>query len=84
MAAGVPVVATAVDGTPEVVEDGRTGLLVPPGRPAEAAQALLRMVRDDGLRERCVEEARRRLGRSFDIRAMVRDLDRLYSSLLQS
>lgn len=84
MASGAPVVATAVDGTPEVVEDGRTGLLVPPGRPAEAAQALLRMVRDDGLRERCVEEARRRLGRSFDIRAMVRDLDRLYSSLLQS
>jgi glycosyltransferase involved in cell wall biosynthesis len=84
MAAGVPVVATAVDGTPEVVEDGRTGLLVPPGRPDEAARALLRMAGDTRLRVRCVEEARRRLDRSFDIRAMVRDLDRLYLSLLQS
>ena len=84
MAAGVPVVATAVDGTPEVVEDGRTGLLIPPARPAEAARALLRMVREAGLRERCVAEARRRLDRSFDIRAMVRDLDGLYLSLLQS
>src|SRR4051812_17529119 len=37
MAAGLPVIATAVDGSVEVVEDGRTGMLVPPGRPSELA-----------------------------------------------
>jgi glycosyltransferase involved in cell wall biosynthesis len=83
MAAGVPVVATAVDGTPEVVEDGVTGLLAPPGQPGEAARKLLRMHRDAALRERCVAEARSRLGRAFDIHRMVRDLDELYLSLLQ-
>lgn len=82
MAAGVPVVATAVDGTPEVVEDGVTGLLVPPGRPDLAAGRLLELERDERLRRRCVEGARRRLDRSFDIRRMVRDLDKLYLSLL--
>ena len=82
MAAGVPVVATAVDGTPEVVEDGVTGLLVPPGRPDLAARRLLELERDEPLRRRCVEGARRRLDRSFDIRRMVRELDRLYLSLL--
>jgi glycosyltransferase involved in cell wall biosynthesis len=83
MAAGVPVVATAVDGTPEVVEEGVTGLLVPPGRPDLAAQRLLEMAGDRPLRRRCVEGARRRLDRSFDIRRMVRRLDRLYLSLLE-
>jgi len=40
MACGLPVVATRVGGTPEVVEDGRTGLLVPYGKPDELARAV--------------------------------------------
>jgi len=83
MAAGVPVVATAVDGTPEAVTDGETGLLVPPGRPELAARRLLELESDRELRRRCVEGARRRLDESFDIRRMVRELDRLYLSLLE-
>jgi len=82
MAAGVPVVATAVDGTPEVVHDGETGLLVPPADPQEAAVAILRMVRERALAERCAAEAGRRLSGEFDSRRMVRDLDDLYAELL--
>jgi glycosyltransferase involved in cell wall biosynthesis len=82
MAAGVPVVATAVDGTPEVVEHGVSGLLVPPGRPDLAARRLVELVRDERLRHRCVEQGRKRVGASFDIRRMLRELDRLYLSLL--
>jgi len=82
MAAGVPVVATAVDGTPEVVEHEETGLLAPPSDPQSAAEGLLRMVDDAPLRRRCVERARERLTAEFDIRHMVRDLDELYASLL--
>ena len=84
MAAGVPVVATAVDGTPEVVEDGVTGLLVPPGDPAAAAAALSRLFADDLLRRRCVDAARGRLVGDFDSRAMVRTLERIYLELLDS
>jgi glycosyltransferase involved in cell wall biosynthesis len=83
MAAGVPVVATAVDGTPEVVEHERTGLLVPAADPEAAAAAVVRLAREPGLARRCVENARSRLGREFDAREMVRALDRLYLELLE-
>jgi len=83
MAAGVPVVATAVDGTPEAVVNGASGLLVPPGRPELAARRLLELKGDEALRRRCVEGARRRLDESFDSRRMVGELDRLYRSLLE-
>jgi glycosyltransferase involved in cell wall biosynthesis len=45
LAMGCPMVATAVDGTPEVVMDGKTGLLVPPGDPARLAEAICEMLR---------------------------------------
>jgi glycosyltransferase involved in cell wall biosynthesis len=82
MAAGVPVVATAVDGTPEVVEHESTGLLVDPGHPHEAARELLRLSVDPALRARLSEAARCRLTDEFDINEMVRTLDRGYLSLL--
>ena len=82
MAAGVPVVATAVDGIPEVVEDGVSGLLVPAGCPDMAARRLLQLAGDDSLRQRCVAAGRSRVDGSFDIRNMVGELDRLYLSLL--
>jgi glycosyltransferase involved in cell wall biosynthesis len=47
-----PVVATAVDGTPEVVVDGKTGFVVPPGNPARLAEAICRLLRDPELRQR--------------------------------
>lgn len=50
MAAGLPVVATAVDGTPEAVADGVSGILIEPGDDAGAARALVRLGRDPALR----------------------------------
>jgi len=78
MAAGVPVVATDVDGTPEVVRNLQTGLLIPPGRPDVASRALLDFVGNPELRRRCIDQARMLLTREFEIRQMVRRLDRLY------
>ena len=64
-----PVVATAVDGTPEVVRDRRTGRLVPPADPPALAQALLDLLRDP--------EAARRMGQAGRDSALLRfDLDR--------
>jgi glycosyltransferase involved in cell wall biosynthesis len=83
MAAGVPVVATEVDGTPEVVRDRRTGLLVPPESPETAADRVLELVGDAALRQRCADGARRALDEAFDIHRMVRDLERIYISLLE-
>jgi glycosyltransferase involved in cell wall biosynthesis len=82
MVAGVPVVATAVGGTPEVVRDGETGLLVPPGDPAAAAAAIVRLAGDPEGARRLAAAASMRIGEEFEIRGMVRTLDELYSELL--
>ncbi|HXV76649.1 MAG TPA: glycosyltransferase family 4 protein [Candidatus Polarisedimenticolaceae bacterium] len=82
-ASGVPIVASDVDGTPEVIEHRTSGMLFPPGRPELAAQSVLELLRDAELRARCVREARARLTGEFDIAEMVRRLDRLYLDRLE-
>ncbi len=79
---GVPVVATRTGGVPDLVDDGETGLLVPPGNPDLLGGALVRMLRDPGLRARCVERARQGAGR-YDYRNMVRDTLSAYHALVR-
>jgi glycosyltransferase involved in cell wall biosynthesis len=72
MAAGLPVVSSRVGGVPELVADGETGLLVPPGDPAAMAAALGRLVADAGLRRRLGAAGRERAQRCFDVRRQRR------------
>jgi glycosyltransferase involved in cell wall biosynthesis len=65
MAAGLPVVSCRVAAVPEIVADGRTGLLVSPRRPDELASALETFLIDEGLRKDYGEEGRRRV-EAFD------------------
>jgi colanic acid/amylovoran biosynthesis glycosyltransferase len=67
MSAGLPVVASRLSGIPELVEEGVTGLLVPPGDPAALAAALERLARDPVLRERLGRAARKRVVREFSV-----------------
>lgn len=59
LAVGTPVISTAVGGVPEVVHDGRNGLLVPPNDPGALAEALRAVLVDDELRDRLASEAKR-------------------------
>jgi glycosyltransferase involved in cell wall biosynthesis len=81
MAAGKPVVSTSVDGCREVLEDGVSGLLVPPGDAAALAAALDRAAADPGLRAalggRALEASRR-----YDVGACVDAMQALYDELL--
>jgi glycosyltransferase involved in cell wall biosynthesis len=61
MAASLPVVASRVGGIPEIVEDGRTGLLVEQGNPAALAEGLRRLCRDESLRRSMARAARERV-----------------------
>ena len=80
MAAGVPVVSTAVGGIPEVVADGETGLLVPPRDPAALAAAILRLVEDESLRKKMGEAGRERAA-LFSVEKMVAGVVEVYRSL---
>lgn len=81
MAAGVPTVATAVGGIPDVITDGVDGLLVPPEDPKALARALLRLLGDDGLHRRLACAARQRV-RSFTCTAMVDATAEVYREVL--
>jgi len=81
MAARRPVVATRVGGIPDVVEDGRSGLLVPPGDPPAVAEAILRLWRDPGLRRQMGEEGCRAAYPRYDIGRLASELTDLYLRL---
>ncbi|HEX2438002.1 MAG TPA: glycosyltransferase family 4 protein [Methylomirabilota bacterium] len=76
-----PVVATAVDGTPEVVVDGETGRLVPPASPAPLAAALLDLLRDPAGARRMGRAARERALERFDLGRQVEETARVYRRL---
>jgi glycosyltransferase involved in cell wall biosynthesis len=86
MAAGLPVVATAVGGTPEVVVADETGLLVPPGDPAAMAAALMTLLTDRAKAEAFGRAGRARVEAEFGEATMLRRvealLDRLVSQTL--
>jgi glycosyltransferase involved in cell wall biosynthesis len=82
MAAGVPVVATRVGGTPEIVEDGVSGLLVPPGDPEALASALSRLLQDRITAKRLGQSARRQVFSRYSLEQAVASTERLYHDLL--
>lgn len=81
MAHGRPVVATPVGGTPEVVVEGETGLLVPPRDPDALAAALRRLLADRELRVRMGEAGRQRVAERFTAEAMTRRILELYDAV---
>jgi len=79
MAAGLPVVASAVGGVPEIVEDGATGLLVPPGDAAALAATLEQLLADAELRRRLGAAGRERVRVWFDLAGLQRAHLELYA-----
>jgi glycosyltransferase involved in cell wall biosynthesis len=78
MACRKPVVATAVGGIPEIIEDGRCGFLVPRRCPDKAAERILRLLRDPALRERMGAAGRQAVELRFNLERNVAELVKLY------
>ena len=79
MAAGLPVVSTAVSGIPELVDHGRNGLLVPPEDPAALAAAIRSLATDPSRRERLATSAASTVAHRFDGDRLARELVSLFS-----
>lgn len=80
MARAKPVVASAVGGTPELVVDGETGILVPPGDVAALADALAALLADPDRAKRMGEAGRTRVEREFSLAASTARVLSLYSA----
>ena len=83
MAAGVPVIATAVGGVPEVLGYGKYGILVPPGNAEALAKAIVELAKDEKKRAELSEQGRKIAVERFDIRNTVKEYEKLYISLLE-
>lgn len=81
MAAGTPIVATAVPGTVDIIRDGDNGLLVPYRDPSALAAALTRLLLDRELAARLAASARHEVRARYDIQAVVRAMAALYAEV---
>jgi len=81
LALGVPVVSTRVSAIPELIEHEETGLLAPPGDPEALADQMERMLFDEELRAKVIEQGRQAVVTRFDLRENVAKLADLFSAV---
>lgn len=84
MAAGKPVIATNVGGTPELISDGETGLLVKPADPLALSGALEKLLSDRQLAQTMGERGRKRVENYFSLAKMINETEKLYEECLSS
>jgi glycosyltransferase involved in cell wall biosynthesis len=82
MAAGLPVVASAVGGIPDVIEDDKTGLLVPAADPHALAAAVIRLMGDEALAARLGAAARAHVDGRYSFDGMVASFETIYLTQL--
>lgn len=83
MACGIPVVATDTPGFREVVDDGKTGIVLKDRQPETFANALLSLLNDEGLRKKYGEEGRKKVLREYNWTDNVKIMEELYYSLVE-
>ena len=81
---GTPVIGTKAGGIPEIIKDGESGLLVPPGDHAELAAAIASLLNDRQKRLRLGESGRRRVEEEFSATTMAKRTLDFYSSVVNS
>ena len=76
--AGLPVIASNVGGIPEIIENGKDGLLVPPANPEELAVAIKKLINDKVLRESLAKNLCEKIQKEFSLEKMLRETISLY------
>jgi lipopolysaccharide heptosyltransferase II len=83
-ACGVPVVATEVGGVVDIIENGRTGLMVPPSDPQSMAEAVVRIFKDPGLARELAERAYAKVKEKYNVELMVKNTLDVYTDALNN
>ena len=83
-AAGVPVVATEVGGVVDIIENGKTGLLVPPADPDSMAEAIIRIFKDRVLASNLAENAYKKVRQIYNVELMVKNTLEVYKDALSN
>jgi len=82
--AGVPVVATEVGGVVDIIENAKTGLLVPPADPSSMAEAIIRIIKDPELTVNLAENAYKKVKEKYNIELMVKNTLSVYQDALSN
>ncbi len=83
MACAKPIVASAVGGILDLIDDNINGILIPPGDVQSLTKQLIRLLRSRNLREVLGRKARERLGENFSAKKMIRDIEQVYNTLIE-
>lgn len=83
MAAGLPVIVSAVGGLPEIVQQGETGLLIPPKDPEALAHSLARVLEEPGLARSLGQKAREHVQEKYSLERMAQVVNAAYDDLVQ-
>jgi glycosyltransferase involved in cell wall biosynthesis len=83
MASGVPVIATASGGVPDIIEDGRTGYLVPPADSSAIHDAILNILRNPQQKADITKAALKRVAEHFNARRMAKETIQAYAHAIK-
>lgn len=82
MAAGLPIIATAVGGLPEILQDGKSALLIPPRQPGTLARVMMDLMDDQPLQRRIGAEAQRFIEEEYSLRAATLRVQSVYKEMM--
>lgn len=82
MSCGIPSIATDVEGSSELISDGETGLLVPPRNPKRLAEAILRLLEAEELRQKLGDNARKHIVNNYDWEIITDSVEKVYEKCI--
>lgn len=82
MACGIPVIGSDVDGIPDVIEDGKNGILVPPGDDKQLAEAIMRLLADEDTRNKFAQKGLETVKQKFLWEIVLAEIKDVYSNLI--
>jgi glycosyltransferase involved in cell wall biosynthesis len=81
-AAGLAIIASNVGGNPEVIQHGKTGILIPAKNPEKLADAILLLVENPEKREKLATQVQKSVGMHFNQQVIFGQMEKMYDSLL--